>query len=100
MGQKIGSNFATIIDDGRLTGALGTSPFDGEGVPTRRTVVFDRGILSSFMLDTYYARRLGMQTTANSTGGEYRGDTGEACGHAQRVHKWQCRDFVIDCEQP
>lgn len=69
MGERIGSPLATIIDDGRLRGALGSSPFDGEGVPTRRTVVFDRGVLQSFILDSYYGRRLGMPSTANSTGG-------------------------------
>ena len=69
LGETVGSNLATIIDDGRLAGALGTSPFDGEGVPTRKTVAFDRGVLRSFLLDSYYARRLGMQTTANSSGG-------------------------------
>lgn len=69
MGERIGSPLATIVDDGRLRGALGTSPFDGEGVPTRRTVVFEEGVLRSFLLDTYYARRLGLSTTANSTGG-------------------------------
>ncbi|MDP9024829.1 MAG: TldD/PmbA family protein, partial [Candidatus Eremiobacteraeota bacterium] len=69
MGERIGSTFATIVDDGRLRGALGSSPFDGEGVPTRRTVIFDRGVLTSFVLDTYYGRRLGMPSTANSIGG-------------------------------
>ena len=69
MGERIGSGLATMVDDGRLRGALGTSPFDGEGVPTRRTVVFEKGVLRSFLLDTYYARRLGLTTTANSTGG-------------------------------
>jgi PmbA protein len=68
-GERIGSPLATIVDDGRLRGALGSSPFDGEGVPTRRTVVFEEGVLRSFLLDTYYARRLGLETTANSTGG-------------------------------
>lgn len=69
MGDRIGSPLAKILDDGRLPGALGSSPFDGEGVSTRRTVVFDEGTLRSFLLDTYYARRLGLSTTANSTGG-------------------------------
>ena len=48
---------------------LGSSPFDGEGVPTRRTPVFERGMLRTFLYDTYYARKLGAQTTGNSTGG-------------------------------
>ena len=37
IGERIGSELVTIVDDGRLRAGLGSSPFDGEGVPTRRT---------------------------------------------------------------
>lgn len=69
IGEKIGSDLATIVDDGRLPGRLGSSPFDGEGVATRRTVVFERGVLRSFLYDSYFARRLGAATTGNASGG-------------------------------
>src|SRR5437868_7542079 len=42
LGQKIAGDNVTVIDDGTMTGGFGTSPFDGEGVPTRRTVVIDK----------------------------------------------------------
>ncbi|MBV8245124.1 MAG: TldD/PmbA family protein [Candidatus Eremiobacteraeota bacterium] len=67
LGERIGSELANIVDDGTIPGALGTSPFDGEGVPTRLTTVFERGVLRSFLLDTYYAKRLGMHTTGNAS---------------------------------
>lgn len=69
MGERIGSGLVTIVDDGTMPGLLGSSPFDGEGVPTRRTVVFDSGTLRTFLYDTYYARKLEAQSTANSSGG-------------------------------
>lgn len=69
VGQRIGSDLVTIFDDGTMPGLLGTTPFDGEGVPTQRTQVFDRGVLRTFLYDTYYARKLGAKSTANSTGG-------------------------------
>jgi PmbA protein len=69
VGQRVGSDLVTIVDDGTLPGLLGTTPFDGEGVPTQRTPVFDRGVLRTFLYDTYYARKLGAKSTANSTGG-------------------------------
>jgi PmbA protein len=69
VGDRIGSDLVTIVDDGTMPGLLGSSPFDGEGVPTRRTVVFENGVLRSFLYDTYYARKLGAHSTANSTGG-------------------------------
>ena len=68
-GQRVGSDLVSIVDDGTLPGYLGSSPFDGEGVPTRRTVVFERGVLKTFLFDAYYARKLGANTTGNSTGG-------------------------------
>ena len=69
IGERVGSDLATIVDDGRLPSGLGTSPFDSEGVPTRRTVVFERGTLRTFLYDSYYARRLGAASTANAAGG-------------------------------
>ncbi len=68
-GQRIGNDLVTIVDDGTLPGLLGSSPFDGEGVPTQRTVVFDRGTLRTLLYDTYYARKLNATSTGNSTGG-------------------------------
>jgi PmbA protein len=69
IGEKIGSDLVTIVDDGRLPRGLGSSPFDSEGVPTRRTVVFERGVLKTYLYDTYYARKLGAVTTGNASGG-------------------------------
>jgi PmbA protein len=69
IGSRVGSDLVTIVDDGTLPGLLGTSPFDGEGVPTQRTVVFERGTLRTFLYDTYYARKLGERSTGNSSGG-------------------------------
>ncbi len=68
VGSRIGSDAVTIVDDGRMPGKLGSSPFDGEGVATRRTPVFERGVLQTFLYDTYYARKLGAATTGNSNG--------------------------------
>jgi PmbA protein len=69
LGQTVGSPLATLIDDGRLPGGLGTSPFDAEGVPTRRTVVLEAGTLRTFLYDTYNGRRLGAASTGNASGG-------------------------------
>jgi PmbA protein len=69
IGERIGSDLVSIFDDGTMPGLLGSTPFDGEGVPTQRTHVFDRGVLRTFLYDTYYARKLGAKSTGNSTGG-------------------------------
>src|SRR5438093_2527690 len=69
LGQKIAGDNVTVIDDGTMPGGFGTSPFDGEGVPTRRTVVIENGVLKSYLLNTYTAKKLGLQTTANASRG-------------------------------
>ena len=78
LGEKVASENVTVVDDGTIPGLFGTSPFDDEGVPSRRTVVIERGVLKSYLLNTYAARKLGMKTTGNAS----RGLTGNAgIGH-------------------
>lgn len=67
LGEKIAANGIWIDDDGRIPSALGSKPFDGEGLPTRRTPVVEDGVLTSYLLDTYSARKLGMQSTGSAS---------------------------------
>src|SRR5467141_2530423 len=69
LGEKIAGPNVTIIDDGTIPGGFGTSPFDGEGVPSRRTVVIENGVLKSYLLNSYSARKLDLQTTGNASRG-------------------------------
>ncbi len=69
LGEKIAGENITVFDDGTLPGLFGTSPFDSEGVPSRRTVVIENGILKSYLLNTYTARKLGLKTTGNASRG-------------------------------
>jgi PmbA protein len=69
LGEKIFGENITLIDDGTMVGGFGTTPFDGEGVPTRRTVVVEKGVLKSYLLNTYTARKLGLKTTGNASRG-------------------------------
>jgi PmbA protein len=74
LGEKIGSETLTVIDDATIPGLFGTCPFDDEGVASRRTVVIEKGVLKSYLLNTYTARKLGLKTTGNAS----RGITGNA----------------------
>jgi PmbA protein len=69
LGEKIAGTNVTVIDDGAMPGGFGTTPFDGEGIPTRRTVVIENGTLKSYLLNTYTAKKLGLETTANASRG-------------------------------
>jgi PmbA protein len=78
LGEQVAGPMVTVIDDGTLPGLFGTSPFDDEGVPSRRTVVIEHGVLKSYLLNSYAARKLGLKTTGNAS----RGLTGNAgIGH-------------------
>lgn len=78
LGQKIASDHFTVVDDATMPGLFGSQPFDDEGVPSRRTVVIENGVLRSYLLNSYTARKLGMKTTGNAA----RGITGNASvGH-------------------
>lgn len=63
LGERIAAPSITIVDDGTIPGALGSRPFDGEGLPVARTVVVDQGVLRSYLLDTYSGRKLGLPST-------------------------------------
>src|SRR5256885_8169280 len=80
LGQKIASLNVTVVDDGTMVGGFGSSPFDSEGIPTRRTVVIENGVLASYLLNTYTAKKLGLQTTANASRG-LAGTPGIGPGH-------------------
>jgi PmbA protein len=69
LGQKIAGENVSVIDDGTIPGGFGTSPFDGEGIPTRRKLVIENGVLKSYLLNTYTAKKLGLETTANASRG-------------------------------
>ena len=74
LGEKIASDALTVIDDATIPGLFGTTPFDDEGVASRRTMVIERGVLKSYLLNTYSARKLDLKTTGNAS----RGITGNA----------------------
>jgi PmbA protein len=63
LGTRIAAPAVSIVDDGLIPGALGSRPFDGEGLATRRTVLVRDGVLESYLLDTYCARKLGLTST-------------------------------------
>ena len=69
LGEKIAAGNITVVDDGTIPGGFGTEPFDGEGIPTQRTVVIENGVFKSYLLNTYTAKKLGLKTTGNASRG-------------------------------
>ncbi len=67
LGQTIASPLVTLVDDGRLARGIGTEPWDGEGIATRRNVLIERGRCAMFLYDLYHARRAGTRSTGSAT---------------------------------
>ena len=67
VGQPIASELVTIVDDARFPDGLASRPFDGEGVPSRRTALVVDGVLQGYLHNTYTARRAGERSTASAS---------------------------------
>ncbi len=82
LGEQVAGENITMVDDGTMVfdrelpngstirvGGFGTSPFDGDGLRTRRTVVIERGVLKEYLLNTYTGRKLNMPSNAKASRG-------------------------------
>jgi PmbA protein len=69
IGDRIASDLVTVVDDPFIPAGPGSRPFDGEGLLSRRNVVVEKGVLASYLLDTYSARKLGTASTASASRG-------------------------------
>lgn len=68
LGKPAFPSHVQITEDPHVPGAVGSSPFDEEGVKTSRRDVVKDGVVQGYFLSTYSARKLGMQTTGNAGG--------------------------------
>ena len=69
LGQKVAAQNVTIVDDGLRPGGFGSRPFDDEGIPASVTPVIEKGVLRSYLLNCYTARKLNLRTTGNAARG-------------------------------
>ncbi|MGH7293645.1 MAG: TldD/PmbA family protein, partial [Polyangiaceae bacterium] len=68
-GTRVASDLVTVVDDPLLPRAPGSRPFDGEGLASRRNVVVEKGVLRTYLCDSYSARKLGRQSTGSASRG-------------------------------
>lgn len=65
--QKVFSEKLTITDDPFIVSGRGSRLFDGEGLATKKRMVFEKGVLKNYYIDTYYGKKLGMAPTSGSS---------------------------------
>lgn len=67
LGKKVASEKLSLVDDPLIPGGLGSKLFDGEGLAAKKRTVFDKGVLGTYFIDTYYGRKLEMEPTTGDT---------------------------------
>lgn len=70
--EQIASEEVTIIDDGTINRALGSSRFDADGNPTQKNIVVENGVFKMFLHNIYTAKKSNQESTANSIRAGYR----------------------------
>ena len=100
LGTQIAAPSLTIVDDNAMllpngAGGFGSSPFDGEGLPSRRTIIVQNGVLQTWLLNTYTARKLGLKSTHNASRG-LAGTPGIGCGNLYLEPGTLTPDQIID----
>jgi len=68
-GESIASDIINIVDDPLIPRGPGSRPFDGDGLSSRKNVVVENGVLKTYLLDTYSARKLDRESTGNASRG-------------------------------
>lgn len=72
VGQTAAAECFSLVDDGRLPGGLGSSPFDDEGVPTSTVSLIEKGVLTTLLYNSYAARKAGVAATGNGARASFR----------------------------
>ena len=67
LGEKVASELLTIYDDPLLPRGLGSALWDGDGFATRRRPLVEQGVLCTYLIDDYYARKMGVEPTGADT---------------------------------
>src|SRR5579884_1765527 len=68
-GTRVASDLVSVVDDPLIPRAPGSRAWDGEGLASRRNVVVEKGILRTYLCDSYSARKLGRESTGNAARG-------------------------------
>jgi PmbA protein len=71
IGERVANDRVTIVDDARRKGGLRSAPFDGEGIPTTRQTLVDRGVLRGYLTNQKTAKKLGGTSKGNARRGSY-----------------------------
>ncbi|MEM1584625.1 MAG: TldD/PmbA family protein [Nitrososphaerota archaeon] len=66
IGREVASNVLTLVDDPTIPETVGAEPFDDEGLPTRKNIIIDSGVLKTYLHNSTTAKKFGVESTANA----------------------------------
>ena len=92
--DEIANSKLTITDDGTLSGGIASGPFDDEGTPTQKTAVIEKGILKSYLYDSYTAGKDDVKSTGN--GYRYSYSSVPSVGLSNFVIKFPTSDIIAE----
>ncbi len=93
-GTRVASELVYIDDDPLISGAPGSRPFDGEGLPSRRLSIVEGGVLKSYLLDSYSARKLNKSPTGSASRGGSGGVGASTSNFILRAGTTPAKDIV------
>ena len=98
VGTRVASNLVDIVDDPLLPRAPGSRAFDGEGLLSRRNVVVESGVLQSYLMDTYSARKLGLRSTGSASRSPSGGISASSSNLILKASNQSREELVADTE--
>jgi len=79
LGETVAAAAVTLVDDPTVPDAYSASPFDAEGLASRRNVLIEGGVLRGFVYNTYAGRRAGVPSTASAVRAGFKSTPGVGC---------------------
>ena len=99
IGTQVASDLVNITDDPFIEGAPGSRAFDGEGLLSRRNVVIESGKLCSYLMDSYSARKLDLESTANASRGSSGGVSASTTNFVMSPGEMSRDDLIADTKR-
>ena len=98
-GTRVASDLVVVDDDPLIPSAPGSRPFDGEGLPSRTLPIVKDGVLQTYLLDSYSARKLGKASTGSASRGGSGGVGPSTSNFILRAGKTPAKDIVKETKR-
>ncbi len=99
IGEKLFDEKITLSDDGTLDGRPGSAPYDDEGIPHKRNVLVEKGILKSFIYDLRTAAKFGVESTGNAQRGLFNQPEPSSTNFIIQPGETSLKDMIASIEE-